>query len=54
MPLLPRVESGFAGVLLGLHNLPEGAILHGIVRDYRDVLGGAIVKVVVHPMGAAK
>ena len=40
MPLvkMPQGDTGLASVLLGLHNLPEGRILHRKERKSRDVL----------------
>lgn len=51
MPLLPWKESRFACVLLGPYYLPESEVLHRIVGNGRDILGRAVILIVVHPMG---
>mgnify|MGYP006967601069 CR=1 FL=1 len=52
--LLAREESRLTVILLGLHYLTEGGILHTPIREQSDVDRRAIVLVIMHSVSAGE
>ena len=44
----------FAGVLLGLDNLTEERVLHAMVREHSNIIGTAVVEVMMHAVRTAE